>query len=444
MEPLAVAESIELTRKEWELLEVLRDFVKEECPDIVLRIAGGYIRDKLLGKPSSDIDIAISNMSGEEFATKLVTWMKSKKMHTRGMAMVKANPDQSKHLATAMVDVLGFVIDFANLRKETYANSRIPTIEPGTPEEDAKRRDLTINALFYNIHTEQIEDYVGGLNHLRSGYAVTPIQASKTFMDDPLRILRIIRFAVKYNLKISQDIYDAALQPNIHRALHKKVSKERIWKEMAGQDDGHGGWKSGFLSGPSPENAYAILHRMNLHDMFMLDSCPAALWYINKDQDTTDPKEKLIRTLAILYWNSPICFNNFCIKYGVQNEIAQRVQRVLTNPIVETRNAADLRRTLIALGNDWKIAYQIASANNPMPSTFYARIEAEIAGMGGLKVSLPINGNDVMEAGVGKGKAVGTVLKALTSAWYEDPALTRDQAFAIVEKMITEDLTLQR
>lgn len=439
---VTISAPFKFDKKEIEVLNIIKQVAQEN--NTVARIAGGYIRDKILCVETSDIDIAVSNMSGEEFATKLVAWMKSKNIHTRGMAVVKANPDQSKHLATAMVDVLGFGIDFANLRKETYANSRIPTIEPGTPEEDAGRRDLTINSLFYNIHTEKVEDYVGGLEHLKLGYAVTPIDAFKTFQDDPLRILRIVRFASKYGLTISQDIYDAALQPSIHSALFEKVSKERIWKEMAGQDDGHGGWKPGFFSGPSPENAFVMLRRMNLHDMFFFDNCPAPLWYINKDQDQFGPKEKLIRTLAILYWNAPKYFNRFCIKYGVPNEISKRVQKILENSLIETPYNKNLRMMLVTLGEDWKIAYQISCAIMPKSSSFYSRIESQIELMKGLKVSLPINGNDVMEIGVGKGKAVGTVLTELTDAWYEDPTLSREEAFSIVRDMIEKDSTLQR
>jgi len=78
--------------------------------------------------------------------------------------VVRANPSQSKHLETAMLAIAGTSVDFAQLRHEEYASSsRIPTISTaaGTPLDDARRRDLTINALYYNIHTDEIEDYTG-------------------------------------------------------------------------------------------------------------------------------------------------------------------------------------------------------------------------------------------------------------------------------------------
>lgn len=82
-----------------------------------------------------------------------------------------------------------FDVDFTNLRSEVYADSRIPTIQLGTPEEDAHRRDLTINSLFFNINSRAVEDYTGhGLDDLRHGLIRTPLAARETFLDDPLRV----------------------------------------------------------------------------------------------------------------------------------------------------------------------------------------------------------------------------------------------------------------
>ena len=137
---------INFTEKEKRLFDLLLSVVKEKSPDTILRVAGGLIRDKLLCVDSDDIDISLNNMSGEAFANLVLEYMREKKIKSRSnISIVKANPNQSKHLATAMMTVLGCTIDFVNLRKENYADSRIPTVEPGTPQEDASRRDLTIN-----------------------------------------------------------------------------------------------------------------------------------------------------------------------------------------------------------------------------------------------------------------------------------------------------------
>lgn len=96
-----------------------------------------------------------------------------------------ANPEQSKHLETAALRLHGPPIDLVHLRSETYtAESRIPTIQVGTPEQDASRRDFTINSLFYNVNQQKVEDLTGkGLDDLKNGIIRTPLDPHITLMD---------------------------------------------------------------------------------------------------------------------------------------------------------------------------------------------------------------------------------------------------------------------
>ena len=112
---------------------------------------------------------------------------------------------------------MGLECDFVGLRSETYTDSRIPDqVQLGTPEEDALRRDLTINSLFYNVHTRQVEDYTGsGLTDLANKVARTPLPPKQTFEDDPLRILRCIRFASRFDLSVAEEVIEAIKQPEI-------------------------------------------------------------------------------------------------------------------------------------------------------------------------------------------------------------------------------------
>ena len=103
-------------------------------------------------------------------------------------------------------------IDLVNLRKEDYAaDSRIPEkIEFGSPKEDALRRDLTINSLFYNINEVTVEDFTEkGLEDLKNEIIRTPLPAYETFNDDPLRVLRVFRFASKYGFEVHETILEA-------------------------------------------------------------------------------------------------------------------------------------------------------------------------------------------------------------------------------------------
>ena len=127
-------------------------------------------------------------------------------------------------------------IDFVNLRSETYTeDSRIPTIHFGTAIEDARRRDFTINSLFYILREDRVEDLTGmGLADLHQRLIRTPLDPVVTFKDDPLRILRAIRFAARYHYDLSPELVHAARVPEIKQALREKVSRERVLKELDG------------------------------------------------------------------------------------------------------------------------------------------------------------------------------------------------------------------
>ena len=210
--------------------------------DTTLRVAGGWVRDKLMGRVSEDIDIAVDDRTGEQFALMVNEYLRIMGLGTHKIAVIKENPEQSKHLATATVKLLGFDIDMVNLRSEEYSNSRIPTIKIGTPEQDALRRDFTLNSLFYNLNTKEIEDYSGlGIPDLKEGLIRTPLAPSVTFSDDPLRILRAIRFACRYGFNLHQDIFEsvkyrdeATLRVPVKDALMSKVSRDRIKQECDG------------------------------------------------------------------------------------------------------------------------------------------------------------------------------------------------------------------
>lgn len=126
-------------------------------------------------------------------------------------------------------------LDFVNLRSETYtAESRIPNMQFGTPYEDAMRRDLTINALFYNLHTGQVEDLTGkGLADLKAGIVRTPLPPLVTLMDDPLRALRIVRFACRFGFRVDSETAQACCDPQVHTNLLHKVSGERVQVELS-------------------------------------------------------------------------------------------------------------------------------------------------------------------------------------------------------------------
>lgn len=212
---------------------------------ITLRFAGGWVRDKLLKIDSSDIDISIDSMTGEKFASIFCSFVKQKGLPVSSVAIVAARPDQSKHLETACLSLFDQKIDFVNLRSEMYSEtSRIPTkMIFGSPSDDAHRRDITINSLFYNIHTGKVEDWTGrGLRDLSVGLVRTPLPPASIFIDDPLRILRVVRFASRFSYQVDPEITDSLINsPRIRHLLYEKISRERIGIEI-----------KKMLTGPNP------------------------------------------------------------------------------------------------------------------------------------------------------------------------------------------------
>lgn len=229
-----MADAIQISDLEKRIFDTLKAVLLHFHLNTQLRVAGGWVRDKLLGKECYDIDIALEDMLGRDFCEKVNQYLKSINEEVRSVGVIQSNPDQSKHLETARMRMFGVWVDFVNLRAETYAeNSRIPTMEFGTPEEDAYRRDLTINSLFYNINTSSVEDFTGkGLSDLKNGIIATPLPPKTTFLDDPLRVLRAIRFAARFDYKIEEDLKQAAADNDVKVALANKVSPERVGSEI--------------------------------------------------------------------------------------------------------------------------------------------------------------------------------------------------------------------
>nr|XP_025883914.1 LOW QUALITY PROTEIN: putative CCA tRNA nucleotidyltransferase 2 [Solanum lycopersicum] len=235
-QPLSVQvkDHIDLSPKEEQIFNRLLQVVEHYNMGTQLRVAGGWVRDKLLGKECYDIDIALDNMYGREFCEKVNEYLSASGEETQGVGVIQCNPDQSKHLETARMRLSDVWIDFVNLRAEDYSeNSRIPTMKFGTAKQDADCRDLTINSLFYNINTRSVEDLTErGIADLKSGKIVTPLPPKQTFLDDPLRVLRAIRFGARFGFILDEELKKAAADEDVRVAIADKISRERIGHEI--------------------------------------------------------------------------------------------------------------------------------------------------------------------------------------------------------------------
>ncbi|CEI91552.1 hypothetical protein G6F70_000029 [Rhizopus microsporus] len=277
---------IELTEVEDKICKVLQgvsELIAQKRPDlpkIESRIAGGWVRDKLLGNECNDLDVAVNDMMGYEFATFVNEHLKNQGVATRNIAKIDSNPEKSKHLETATTKLFDRDVDFCNLRTEAYEpDSRIPSqITFGTPTEDAYRRDITINSLFYNVNTNEVEDFTErGIHDLIYGIIRTPLEPFETFHDDPLRVLRCIRFASRFNFQMTPELCEAAKHPQIKNALIHKISRERIGTEF-----------DKMISGPHPLLALELIQQLELYPIVMKAPEDISSGTVGSDQMAVD------------------------------------------------------------------------------------------------------------------------------------------------------------
>lgn len=205
-----------LDKKIFRQISAAADRLGVEC-----YVVGGYVRDIFLQRPSNDIDVVVVG-SGISVAAEL------KQMLGR-----KAHLSVFRNFGTAQVKCGDTEVEFVGARRESYSHdSRKPVVEDGTLEDDQNRRDFTINAMAICLNGDRFGELVDpfdGIYDLEDGIICTPLDPDVTFSDDPLRMLRCIRFATQLNFRIEDETFDA-LERNAHRI--KIISGERIKDEL--------------------------------------------------------------------------------------------------------------------------------------------------------------------------------------------------------------------
>ena len=208
-------------------------------------VIGGYVRDCFLGRDCKDIDIVVEG-SGIALAEQVGEKIKSK-------------VSVFKNFGTAMLRYKGLEIEFVGARKESYnRNSRKPIVEDGTLEEDQLRRDFTINAMAFSLQKEDfgaLVDPFNGIQDLNNGIIRTPLDPDTTYSDDPLRMIRAIRFATQLNFKIVEESIESMKRMRGRMSI---LSKERISDELAK-----------ILKAPKPSIGFYLLQQTGLLKEFL-------------------------------------------------------------------------------------------------------------------------------------------------------------------------------
>ena len=198
------------------------DLLRNAVDELGVRafVIGGYVRDVILGRECKDIDIVVEG-SGIDLAKKVASKL------GKGVQV-----NIFKNFGTAMIHLEDVELEFVGARKESYRDhSRKPIVEDGTIQEDQERRDFTINALAVGLHSEsnEIIDPFGGLEDISNKILRTPLLPDQTYSDDPLRMMRAIRFSSQLGFQIESESF-ASISRNKERI--RIVSKERIADEL--------------------------------------------------------------------------------------------------------------------------------------------------------------------------------------------------------------------
>jgi len=256
-----------------EMFHLIGDVADEK--GVECYVVGGFVRDIFLERPSNDIDVVVVG-SGIEVAKAL-----------KDRLGKKAHLSVFKNFGTAQVKMGDEEIEFVGARRESYSHdSRKPIVEDGTLEDDQNRRDFTINAMAICLNNKRFGELVdpfNGIADLEDGIIATPLDPEVTFSDDPLRMMRCIRFATQLNFQIEKETFDA-LSRMADRI--KIVSGERIEVEL-----------NKIMLAPHPSTGFDYLQRSGLLQIILPEL--AALDIVEK-RDGRAHKNNFYHTLEVL------------------------------------------------------------------------------------------------------------------------------------------------
>lgn len=442
-------------------------------------LVGGGVRDQIMGKKPKDLDFVVNGdiNAGINFSS----WM-AKKLN---IFKENSNPVIFPSYGTAKLSLINnnsnlpnIDLEFVAPRKEEYIiGSRKPKVINGDMTDEVMRRDLTINSLLRNISTDQVLDLTGkGLNDIKQGIIRTPAEPDVIFKDDPLRMLRAIRFTVKYDFKIGEDILKSITK---NSDWINSISQERIQDEL-----------NKILVTNKPVEGIELLRTTGLlkHIIPELDQMVGLMQNSHHKEDAyqhtlsvlkNTPPDLITRLMGLFHdIGKPATKSigtdgeaHFINHENVGEQITKNIMTRLKYPndIINTvafgvkshmslKHGTDdasklsdktLRKFSVASGGNLNSFLDLIHADNmshsktsSMPNQvnfIKQRMEKLKAPTVKSDIKLPINGNDVIMMGVKQGPLVGKIMDAIQEAWYENPNLTREEAIEIVNKIKIEN-----
>jgi poly(A) polymerase len=459
---------------EHQVLEYLKNFIKNTRWENKVFLVGGAVRDEIMGKIPKDLDFTIDAGfdAGIKFSVELA-------MHL-GVYKSGSNPVIYENFGTAKLSLANnnqnlpnIELEFVAPRMEKYDNkSRKPIVTSGDLDSEVKRRDLTINSLLKNISTGEIIDMTGkGIHDIENGIIRTPLNPDITFKDDPLRMLRAIRFACKYGFKFETEVIKG-IKKNAERI--KIISSERIKDELnkilesPRPDKGIRLLKiTGLMSHVIPEFDSAVGMKQNMHhkdDVFrhsvdVLSKTPpnlkTRLMGLFHDIGKTLTKTISPEGNVHFYGHEDIgadMVRQIMRRLKYPNDLIDAVVMGVKSHMRLKHGGPDatglsdktLRKFKVSVGENLEDILDLIHADNISHSE-HSSMPEQIAivrdrlnklniQIDNQKPKLPINGDDLIKIGFKRGKAIGVALAAVEDAYYENPNLTYDEAIEIAKR----------
>jgi tRNA nucleotidyltransferase/poly(A) polymerase len=451
------------------LINKLKKLIEGSVFEGHVYIVGGFVRDAIMGRPIKDVDLVIDTPDG---GIAFATWA----TYNTGCFVNEKNPCLFKTYGTAKFqftndpDVADIELECVQTRKEKYDNkeSRNPSTAFGTIEEDAMRRDLTINALYYNISTDEVCDFTNrGLNDIEHNIIRTTGDANMIFDDDPLRILRVVRFSNRFGWPIEKNTWLGMVTNSKRVSI---LSQERVTDEL-----------NKMLVSENPSGALIKLDRCNVLSKVI----PALTISKHVYQHLTPPITLYEHTLAVLdktpkrletrlaalfhdVGKIKTYDKNFLFHQNVSAEMTEDVLKAMkySNAVISKVKLAvehhedfssymgtSIPRPAVIRnfvsnfdGDDdaLDIALDLIHANNitqlfGKKAKLVPGIRAKIAELdkkneSGKNIVIPVNGNEVMaHLGIRPSKILGTIFNKLKIACIKEPGLTKEDALAIAK-----------
>lgn len=406
---------IETSSKELELVKnLIKQIIKNTKFEKIVYVCGGAVRDKIMGREIKDIDLLVTAPNG---GMELAEFIGSK---------INRKPVLFANFGTAKVSFAGVTykghkfsngvdVELVHPRKESYrGTSRKPETEYGTIEDDAFRRDFTINSLYENLTTGEIIDISGhGIEDIKNGIIRATSDPNIIFGEDPLRILRGIRFLVKYNLEIADDTLHG-MKTNSPKIVN--ISAERVQEEFRK-----------ILTFDSCADAFILMNDINLLKHLGITVSNKTLGYMN--------------AFNTLNANFAILFLDMYKSGGFVNNIK--------NLMVKLKFESNEIKALHVLYNSYDLLIQSSDQYtlNKVVYEYNANINDLILflssiGLGQVsqkvkntkKLTIPLTGDEIMSHfNIKSGKEIGEFLKKAKDMVYADPNTSKEDIFNKLE-----------